>query len=631
MASLVWVCLAYVFSASHGPLTGPAFVGWFVLPLLLIWGGVWILSSVLGKTAKVESAESAVTAKPTRAENKVVHSDGLTRFYARSFDLLLWSFLVGYPIGLIVAEGLPLFAGAVGSHGLNFAIALYASISCLLLASSLGLDALIYRLFGNTPGKALLGITVHTRTGDRLSPGQYLNRNFSIWARGFAFGLPLLSFVAVCVSGVTLWKKGATRWDSYWGYEVNKTPQKTWRVAVFMVVGVLLLTFTRMSARELGNSLAAIVVADRMVGSVPTSSAASRTTPPNATLSQSVAEQQPVAQQNSEKIVSRAIATATWRNPISGLPALLDSRWQEDSAHEDQDNPLLFITQNGDRVMSVQPVISEPYSGDFYKPVTALKKRVESGRVVFEGEGFGVPGPQTAALYPYVGQRGEPRVRPFMRAWVFEGSGTYWMILYAADASVTQPDEAARAFFSAVLKSTRVDQPATDLTATESPIRWLNPVTGNTVKLAAHWGFNPYVPSKANPWAYTSLLRCSQIVGAPCGGGEEAVGVRYFPDSGDSPQNLQEFAQTMHAAKDPVYPLLVQAREEMRNGRHVWEGESMGYAALTGGYHTEFVRFWLFRSNNGFWRVTYAAEPSFPRDTKDAEEFFNDVFSTTTP
>jgi len=632
VASLVWCCFAYLITAANGALSGPTFVEWFVLPLVLVWGGLWVATAARTSKGASRAPQRLLAETPGRANaaplgTKIAAPSGITRFYVRSFDLFLWSCLVSYPLGLLIAAFVPAFGPTIAGHRFTAVIALFVLFTFLSLPLSLCLDALVYRICGNTPGKALLGITVHTRTGELLSPSQYLNRNYSLWARGFAFGLPVLSFVALCVSGVTLSKKGATSWDSYWGYEVIRTRQKAWRMATFIVLVSMMFIISRLGSQELGNSLATLAATDA------TGSAGTRPIPPRKALPDAAAPTPNTAPipDVAARVSSPDPRTITWKNPISGLPAQFDPRWQESVSHEDQDHSLLFSTASGDQVMSVDNGPgSQPYGAPFYKPVTALQRSVENGRVVIEGQGFGAPGPETAGLYAYVAPQGEARARPFMRVWLFEGSGTHWMVTYAADAAVPQPEEAAQKFFLAVLNSTRAEQPAAPENTPDNAIKWLNPVSGKTVMLDSRWTFNPYVPDKANPWAYSSL-HCSQNSSAPCSGGEEEVGVRYFPDNGDSPQTLQAFAQAMHAAQDPIYPLLVHAQELAQSDRRVWEGQAMGHARLKGPQPPEYVRFWLFRGNGGFWRVTYSAEAAFPRDPKDAENFFNAVLSTTNP
>jgi hypothetical protein len=87
---------------------------------------------------------------------------------------MLWSTIIGYPLGYALAEVLPKIVPPSPEQPFTwfaFASFIFLMVSlpiCLLL------DGLAYRWFGNTPGKALLGLSVRTRTDSALSAEQYL-------------------------------------------------------------------------------------------------------------------------------------------------------------------------------------------------------------------------------------------------------------------------------------------------------------------------------------------------------------------------------------------------------------------------------------------------------------------------
>jgi hypothetical protein len=218
-----------------------------------------------------------------------------------------------------------------------------------------------------------------------------------------------------------------------------------------------------------------------------------------------------------------------------------------------------------------------------------------------------------------------------MRIWGFNASAMNWQVLYAADPAAGH-NEDAQNFFIALLNSTRADQPPSGAVWAKDngPIEWMNSVSGQKVRLDARWHFNPFLPNKKNPWLFSSW-HCPKNSTGPCVGGEESVAIRYFPDTDTSSETLPSYAQALHAADDPIYPLLASSHEGVKGGRRVWEGRANGNAGLLTKGDMGFVRFWLFRENGGFWRVSYAAETGFPRDDRDAEKFFESVLSTTMP
>ncbi|MFP3561070.1 RDD family protein, partial [Paraburkholderia sp. SIMBA_049] len=77
------------------------------------------------------------------------------------------------------------------NRGLCFLTTGFATLPLCFLV-----DTVVYQCLGNTPGKTLLGISVRTLTGERLSPRQYLQRNLGLWGPAYAFGIPLVSLIA---------------------------------------------------------------------------------------------------------------------------------------------------------------------------------------------------------------------------------------------------------------------------------------------------------------------------------------------------------------------------------------------------------------------------------------------------
>ncbi|WP_187628660.1 RDD family protein [Paraburkholderia sp. UCT31] len=592
----------------------------------------------------MDTGEASESTPKSAVETEATNPSAMTRFYARMFDLTLWSFLVGYPLAYVLGLCVPVFAAAVDSQLVATVLIVTAVFVLVSLPVNLCFDALVYRWFGNTPGKALLSLSVRTTADERLSPAQYMKRNFAMWAPGFGFGLPLVSMVALGASGHSLKQTGATRWDREGGYRVVGTRRQAWRVGVFIVLGLLMTVISRMEGQEAAKSLERLLLA-QPAGNLESENS-QPITPPQTTLTgdQPVAMPAPPVAVAVPTPIAPPVATAqsaqavTWKNPISGLPAQFDARWSENRSLEGSYDSWVFVSAGGDEVVSVDsaPVYDLMTNGQVVRlhqsdgPVVSIQRIVESGRDVWEGQGVGSLDLQNRALNPYVDTRGVTHLRTYARIWAFKGSGGYWRVTYAADVATPQNEKDSHDFFTAVLNSTRRDQePDPAEGPNGSALTWLNPVSGQAVRLDARWHRNPFLPDKQNPWAFGSL-HCASSAG-PCSGGEEQVGVRYFPDEGTSSESLQAYAQAMHAAGDPIYPLLVNSHEVVESGRRVWEGEATGDAGLV--YHAtpEFVRFWLFRGNGGFWRVSYSAEAAFPRAEKDAENFFHAVLSTTTP
>ena len=109
------------------------------------------------------------------------------RFLARTLDVWWETLLVSLVLGAVLGRYSASFVRWINdtSGGQFFGI--------LCLPIALVIDALLYRVLGNTPGKVLLGLRVQTVDRKRLTFVQYLDRNVSVWVRGLALGLPLFN------------------------------------------------------------------------------------------------------------------------------------------------------------------------------------------------------------------------------------------------------------------------------------------------------------------------------------------------------------------------------------------------------------------------------------------------------
>jgi len=106
----------------------------------------------------------------------------------------------------------------------------------ICLPISFILDAIIYRVFGNTPGKYLLGLNVEHVTSAPLTFFPYLKRNIYIWFSGFALGLPLVNFYRMFFQLMRLGKKKQTTYDEELECRVRAKPIGWIRITVFIVL-----------------------------------------------------------------------------------------------------------------------------------------------------------------------------------------------------------------------------------------------------------------------------------------------------------------------------------------------------------------------------------------------------------
>ena len=73
----------------------------------------------------------------------------------------------------------------------------WLTFNIFLLPIILTIDAFLYRTFGNTPGKSMLGVKVKTIDGEPLVLNEYLRRNSLVWKSGLAYGIPIFNLYAI--------------------------------------------------------------------------------------------------------------------------------------------------------------------------------------------------------------------------------------------------------------------------------------------------------------------------------------------------------------------------------------------------------------------------------------------------
>ena len=122
-----------------------------------------------------------------------------SRYWARSLDFILWLCLLDFPIGWYAPR----------AFESRFALISYlATLPFVIL-----LDAGVYSLCGNTPGKSLAGIRVLNEDGTKVGFARYLNRNFQVYLRGMALGVAFVSLFTLIYSYSRLRAHETLSWD----------------------------------------------------------------------------------------------------------------------------------------------------------------------------------------------------------------------------------------------------------------------------------------------------------------------------------------------------------------------------------------------------------------------------------
>jgi uncharacterized RDD family membrane protein YckC len=153
-----------------------------------------------------------------------------SRYWARGFDFMLWLFLVSLPIGWYVPAA---FSGA------KILIAYL-----VILALSVILDALIYSVCGNTPGKWVAGIRVLDESGNKVAFERYLKRNVQVYIRGIGLGIAIVSLFTLYSAYQQLVAQETLSWDEKFETRVFQLRTGWWRsyLAACLYIGMVAIT-----------------------------------------------------------------------------------------------------------------------------------------------------------------------------------------------------------------------------------------------------------------------------------------------------------------------------------------------------------------------------------------------------
>jgi uncharacterized RDD family membrane protein YckC len=146
-------------------------------------------------------------------ERRVERTPIWSRYFARQFDIMWESILIIFLAASIFTFLNPSFSDWVSKDSNDYLFAF------LVFPFVFVFDAGIYRLFGNTPGKALNGIKISTVEGNALSFSQYLSRNFVVWVQ-VACGIPLVCFIPMYLQSRRLRNGQKASQDETDGYNV---------------------------------------------------------------------------------------------------------------------------------------------------------------------------------------------------------------------------------------------------------------------------------------------------------------------------------------------------------------------------------------------------------------------------
>lgn len=154
------------------------------------------------------------------------------RYLARSLDSWIACMVLAIPCGILYVVGL---SAVLVAHS--------TIVGIIMFALSFFVDTLIFGIFGNTTGKALLGVRVLRGEGRKLSFGDYLARNFMVWLRGFGAGIWGFNIVMPLLQANRFNKSKPASYDISSNTQVMAVPVAAWRKAVFTLLYILFVIY----------------------------------------------------------------------------------------------------------------------------------------------------------------------------------------------------------------------------------------------------------------------------------------------------------------------------------------------------------------------------------------------------
>ena len=149
------------------------------------------------------------------------------RYFARIFDLYIFVSIIA------------LVSGLLGLGGVLFSNAMLAGIVWTMegIILWIPLESLWLWLCGTTPGKWLLGVSVRSVNGRKLSFGRACQRSALVATEGWVLGIPVLYLVGLIRGYKILNRTTSTPWDLEAGTTVHHRDLPVWGVLIYLAVG----------------------------------------------------------------------------------------------------------------------------------------------------------------------------------------------------------------------------------------------------------------------------------------------------------------------------------------------------------------------------------------------------------
>ena len=165
----------------------------------------------------IDKKEGEIILEDSNINSASLNKEAWLRYFARVIDITIGTMILGAILGIILGIFFVIF-------GVNIQILSevpeYFSMLFVMVIYFL-IEANVISSFGTTPGKKLLGISVYHSNGDYLDYMTSLKRTFTLWFKGLALSLPIISLITLIVAYNRYTDHGITSWDEEYDVKVS--------------------------------------------------------------------------------------------------------------------------------------------------------------------------------------------------------------------------------------------------------------------------------------------------------------------------------------------------------------------------------------------------------------------------
>jgi uncharacterized RDD family membrane protein YckC len=171
------------------------------------------------------------------------------RWLARIIDLGLWTPLA-YLVFVPFLLGIDAMGGGLVDEASKTTLTTITISGVVFLFLLMAIDAIVGAIFGNTPGKALMHISVSKDDGAQLTAGNRFKRNMGVATIGLGLSTLFLGWLLMLIQYFITRTGRKSTYDKAMGYSVTKSKRiEIWRGALCTIVFIVAMAFQTLSTK----------------------------------------------------------------------------------------------------------------------------------------------------------------------------------------------------------------------------------------------------------------------------------------------------------------------------------------------------------------------------------------------